>query len=244
MSATGQVARMPVPGASDASTTRRSVHWLGGEPAADLHAVIGGRGWRLSSVTPDALTMGGSLREARALIVEVSDVVVEAGDPGAFAASVGPLIDAALSNGVPVAIVPTDGDVSITPDPERVKRFCDVVAPATGGDPRVTYCMREWGRVAAWIARHEPGPVASGALQLDGDLPLDQEAEATTLLRRAFHDAERVTLTRLAGGKSGAAVWSAMPHPVAGADAHHRASPFLVKYGALRKTRLELSRCY
>lgn len=242
MSADAPVVPMAGLGASVVSATRRCVLWLGGEPAADLHAAIGGRGWRLRPVTPDALTADGLLREARALVVEASDAAVEAGDSRAFAAFVVPLVDQALFSGVPVIMVPADGDASITLDPERVKRFCDVVAPATGGDLRVTYCMREWGRVAAWIAEREPGPVASSMLQLDGDLPTDQEAEATALLRRAFHDAERVTLTRLAGGKSGAAVWSATPHPIAGADAQHRASPFLVKYAVLAKTRHELSR--
>lgn len=242
MSADGQAARMAGLGAAVVSATRRCVLWLGGEPPADLHAAIGGRDWRLRPVTRDTLTADGSLRAARALVVEVSGAVIEAGDSRAFVISVAPLVEAALYNGVPVAIVPADGDASITPDPERVKRFCDVVGPATGGDHRVTYCMREWGRVAGWIAQHDPGPAASCVLQLDGDLPTDQEAEAATLLRRAFHDAERVTLTRLVGGKSGAAVWSATPHPVAGADAQHRASPFLVKYATLRKTRLELSR--
>lgn len=232
----------PVPPAG-----RHCVLWLGGELPADLLAIVALRRWRLRPVSTEDLASGTPLLEARALLIEVSGTHVETDDSDALVAVTTPLIDAALTNGVPVALVPSGNGASMTPAAlERVQRFCRVVEPLTRpNDTRVTYWLHEWGNIAAWVDGHQPGPAASSVLQLDGDLPTEHEPEAEPLLRRAFHDAERVTLTRIAGGKSGAAVWSAMPHASAGRGApggQHRASPFLIKYNSLAKTRTEQSR--
>jgi hypothetical protein len=217
---------------------RQCVLWLGGEPPADLVAAVAGRGWGLRPVSAEELSDGAPLRTARGLVIEVSDAVIDADNADTFAARATSHIDAALTSGVPVTFVPAECGDRLSA--ARVQRFCYVVEPLTQpSDTRVTFRMREWGSIAGWIEAHPPGPAASYALHLDGDLPTEHEPEAEHLLRRAFHDAERVTLTRIAGGKSGAAVWSATPHA---SDAQHRASPFLVKFNTLAKTRVEQSR--
>lgn len=216
---------------------RRCVLWLGGEPHADVLAAVAGRRWHLRPVSTEELAGGAPFSTACGLVIEVSDAVIDADDPDILAAAVSPVIGAALTNGVPVAFVPAESDAPLSA--ERVRRFCHVVEPLTQtSDTRVTRRTREWASIAAWIEANPPGPVASAVLQLDGDVPTEHEPEAEWLLRRTFHDAERVTLTRIAGGKSGAAVWSATPHA---SDAQHRASPFLVKYNSLAKTRVEQS---
>ena len=217
------------------SRTRDVVLWCGGEIPEHLELPILGRGWRIERVTPAQACADVTLAAARALIVELPDAV---DDVTPFAS---PLIEAALGCGIPVVLtMESQDDHEAAPDPDLVHRFVERAKRLTvPGDARLVYRLPEWGKIAQWIEQHLPGPPPALALRLKGDLPTAEEPEAEMLLRRAFHDADEVTLTRLTGGKSGAAVWSAVPRQV---DGPHRASPFLVKYNSLRKNGLERSR--
>jgi hypothetical protein len=81
--------------------------------------------------------------------------------------------------------------------------------------------------IAELCARYNGGMPANTALiiTLIGDVLLP--AEATCLLRRAFFDFERITLTSLSGGRSGMGVWRVEAES---SDKDLR-SPFVVKCG-------------
>lgn len=236
----------PPPSRSVPNPARRTVLWHGGPlPEGLVHAVLG-QGWQSQHVSSAEVLAKTCLQDARGLVIEVSEggsvkpPARDQTDVQAATAALVPLIELALTYGVPVAVVmgPDHGaldDLSL-----RVQRFVELTTPLLReGEPRVTYTLRQWDRLIMWLDQWAPGPPASPHLRLEGDMPTTMEYEAEVLLRRAFYDAEIVTLERIAGGKSGAAVWSAVTHTVSGA---YRASPFLVKYNALTKTRTERSR--
>jgi hypothetical protein len=81
--------------------------------------------------------------------------------------------------------------------------------------------------IAELCARYNGGMPANTALIITSIGDVSLPAEATCLLRRAFFDFERITLTPLSGGRSGMGVWRVEAES---SDKDLR-SPFVVKCG-------------
>lgn len=213
---------------------RRLVLWCG-QANIDLVGALGVRRHRVSEVRLDLGAVSAHVAEARAIVIEVPDIVEDA------TAWAGPVVELALMHGLAVALCMASHHQNEEPSEvpaDRVARFTRAVAGLRSrGDQRVRIELGRWSDLAEWIAtRHQAGPAANTQLELHGDLPTDPAA--VTLLQRACADLHAVTLTQINGGKSGAGVWLVEP---SGRDAVRRALPFLMKYNTLDKTRAERS---
>jgi len=214
---------------------RNHVLWVGRPVPRRFTGELMNRGFDVLTITLDADAVSAAAPTARALVLEVSEEVTDAG------LWAGAILDTALAHGLAVGFVlPTLTDDDIVHE----RRMQDALYSATSSVVsthvgRVRAFFWDWVRLAEWIMdKHRPGPGASSTLRLEGLVPTDPVVE--TLLRRAFHDLIGVRLEALPGGKSGAGVWIARPSV---ADHARRTPPFLVKWNTLQKTREEQS-CY
>jgi len=212
------------------STARRNVLWIGGEPPTLIRHHCDAAHLSVVHVEPELEALSANAPSARALVLEFG--AVTEGMSFAWAA---PFIEIARQHGLLIAVTHAER-VSPQAYYEVASRLDD---PARVLSPLVAH-YRDWLEIARACATHDPGPGANSALDIQGELPDDEDArfrpELRLLLARAFHDVQAVHVDVIAPGKSGANV---MVVTAVGPDEMTYPHPFLVKVNGIAKIREE-----
>jgi hypothetical protein len=213
---------------SFAAHARTEVLWIGGAIPKSLCAALMVR-FNILPVPAEPLVIDTMAPNARALLIEVRPETKDL----AWADCV---IDVALEHGLLVVFTTPEFCEDDNAGDIEARNHCFNLTKAIVKPGRVRACFSDCAKIETAVALHDPKGGCNRSLDLSGDPRLDASAE--TLIRRAFHDFEGITLERLQGGKSGAGVWIVRPSV---SDRRRRAAPFLVKWNALDKMRAEHS---
>ena len=205
---------------------RALVLWLGTTSPELLEAACSRRSLTVLQVSGDEIN--DVAPQARVLVVEVPIA-----DPD-FSLWGSQAVSDALAHGLQIALVQYENNNKIPLMEED--RFYDAVKALPIDPGRVRAMYRDWDRVAEWARVHQPGPGANSALVIHGDALSDPVVQL--LFCRAFSDLTAISLKRLSGGRSGAAVWRVLPDS---ADHSRRALPFVAKIHEREKMGVEQS---
>lgn len=210
---------------------RRQVLWIGVNPPSDAFKAAC-RMPKLVLRVVDQGRVSSAASTARALLVEVSHDDPEFPEWGRC------VVEEALAHGLVVGFVMPEDDSELPdlPDPEVILCLHAAVTAVKSDDPRVRVFIRKWDPIVWWAVDHKPGPGANTDLRING---YDVNVPAIiTLLQRAFHDLDRISLQPIDGGKSGASVWMVEPDPE---DGSARTLPFVAKLHTREKMGRERS---
>jgi hypothetical protein len=207
------------------------VLWVGGDRTTRLAGACSTCRLQLKTVEPDAVRAAAPA--AKALVLEVPD------DPARFLSWAAPVVDTALDHGLAVGLVMEEADDSLpfAPDLGLYERYYRAgEALKAGRSERVQLFFNDPRRVAHWVSSWNPGPGENAGTRIEGAPVTDVATQV--LLRRVFQDQERIVVTPLSGGKSGAGVWRIEAH---GGGRTARSESLVVKVHELAKMQAERS---